>query len=89
MLPIQSKRQMSDIEGKSITSSDCSKFASDILDAKIKKKELVNKSNISSLVNNFEVNTKLAMLIMLLVGNQNRHPVLFFFHYVLMEIKWE
>ena len=46
------------IEGKYFTTSDY-KFMSDILDAKIKGKELVDKSNISSLVKNSDVNLKL------------------------------
>ena len=50
------------ITGKYFTSSDYNKFTSDILDAKIKQKELVSKSNISNLVKNSELNTKLAIL---------------------------
>ena len=43
---------------------DYNKFRSDILDTKIKlkKKEIVSKSNTSNLVNNFDLNTKLAIL---------------------------
>ena len=39
-----------EIEGKYFTTSDYNNFTSDILDAKIKQKELVNISNISNLV---------------------------------------
>ena len=35
-----------DIEGKYFTTADYNKFTSDILDVKIKQKELVNKSDI-------------------------------------------
>ena len=40
--------KMSGIKGKYVTTSDYTKITSDILDAKIKQKELVNKSDISS-----------------------------------------
>ena len=44
--------------------SDYNKFTSDnILDTKIKQKELVNKSGISDLVKNYDLNTKLATLV--------------------------
>ena len=44
--------------------SDYNKFTSDnILDTKIKKKELVNKSVISDLVKNYDLNIKLATLV--------------------------
>ena len=49
------------IEGKYFTTSDYNKCKSRILDAKIKQKELVNKSDISSLVKNSNLNTKLAI----------------------------
>ena len=39
-----------EIDGKYFTTSDYNNFTSDILDAKIKQKELVNISNISNLV---------------------------------------
>ena len=42
--------------------SDCNKFASDIFDPKIKQKELLNKSEISNLVNKSDLNTKLKRL---------------------------
>ena len=47
------------IEGKYFTTSDYNKFMSDILDAKIKEKELLNKSNISNLIKNSGLNLKL------------------------------
>ena len=51
-----------EIEVKYFTTSDYNKFTSDILDAKVKQKELVNKSNISNLVKNPDLNAKLATL---------------------------
>ena len=54
--------KISEIGGKYITASDYNKFASDILDANIKQKELVNKSGISNIVKIFDSNTKLASL---------------------------
>ena len=47
--------KISKFEGKYFTSSDYNKFASDILDAKIKQKELANKSDISNLVKNSDL----------------------------------
>ena len=47
---------------KCITNYDYNKFASDILNAMIKQKGLVNTANISNLVKNFDLNTKLATL---------------------------
>ena len=44
--------KISDIEKKYFTTSDYHKFTSNILDAKTKEKELVNKSNISNLIKN-------------------------------------
>ena len=49
-----------EIDGKHITTFDFNKFTSDILDAKMKQKELVNKSNISNLIKNSDTNTNLA-----------------------------
>ena len=44
--------------------TDYNKFTSDnILDTKIKQKELVNKSGISDLVKNYDLNIKLATLV--------------------------
>ena len=54
--------KISDIEGRILTTSDYDKFTSDILDAKIKQKELVNKSDISNLVTNSEFDTELRTL---------------------------
>ena len=42
--------KMSDTEIKYFNTADYNKFTSDILDAKIKQKELVNKSDISNLI---------------------------------------
>ena len=47
---------------KYITTSDYSKFTSDILDVKIKQKELVNNSDVSNHIKISELNTKLATL---------------------------
>ena len=56
----------SDIEKKKYcTTSDYNKFMNDIADAKIKENVLVDKSNISNLVKNSDLNTKLATLIFL------------------------
>ena len=46
--------KITDSEGKYFTTSDYKRFTSDILNAKIKQKELVNKSDISNLAKNFE-----------------------------------
>ena len=50
-----SDAKISKFEGKYFTSSDYNKFASDILDAKIKQKELANNSDISNLVKNSDL----------------------------------
>ena len=50
------------IEGKHIIISNYDKFTSDILDAKQKTKELVNKLNICNLAKNSDLHTKLATL---------------------------
>ena len=47
---------------KNFTSSDYNKFTKEILDAKIKEKGSVNKSDISHLVQNSDLNTKLTTL---------------------------
>ena len=57
MLVVSSKKKLcdaklSDIERKYFITSDYNKFTSDILDAKIKQKELVNKSDIFNVVKN-------------------------------------
>ena len=54
--------KISDKKGRNFTVSDYNKFTSDILDAKIKQKELVNKSDISILVKNSDLDTKLGTL---------------------------
>ena len=54
--------KITEIEGKYFTTADYNKFTSNILDSKIKQKELVNKSNISNLINNSDLNTKLTIL---------------------------
>ena len=51
-----------EIEGKSITDSNNNKFTSDILDTKIKQKELFNKSDISNLMKDFDLKIKHATL---------------------------
>ena len=53
---------MIEIEGKYFTTSDYNKFMSDILDAEIKYQEIVNRSDISNLVENSDWNTRLATL---------------------------
>ena len=47
---------------KYFTIADYNNFMSDILDAKIKQKKLVNKSNAFNLVQNSDLNTKIATL---------------------------
>ena len=47
--------KISDIEGRYFTASDYNKFMSDIIDAKIKQKALVKKSDISNLVKNSDL----------------------------------
>ena len=44
------------IKGKYFTTSDYNKFTNDTFDAKIKQKELVNKSDISVFLNGFDLN---------------------------------
>ena len=46
------------IESKCFTMSDCNKFTRDIFDAKIKEKGLIDKSAISGLINNANLNKK-------------------------------
>ena len=46
-----------DIEGKYFTTSDYNKLTGGILDSKIKQKDLVNKSDISNLVEDSDWNT--------------------------------
>ena len=52
--------KISDIEGRYFTASDYNKFMSDILDAKIKQKALVNKSDISNLVKNSDLDKSIS-----------------------------
>ena len=47
--------KISEMEGKQFTNSDYNKFTNDILDAKIKQKELLNKSDISNFVKKFRL----------------------------------
>ena len=49
-------------ETKYPTTSDYNRFTAEILEAKIKGKGLINKSNISNLVNSYDLNAKLATL---------------------------
>ena len=51
--------EISDIEEKYFTTSDYNKFTSEILDAKIKQKELVIKSDISNLVKDSDLTQNL------------------------------
>ena len=53
---------MSDIEDKCFSLSDHNKFLSDILNAKVKEKELVHKSYISGFVDNFDLDKKIGTL---------------------------
>ena len=54
--------KISDIEKKYLTTFDYNKFTSEIIDAKIKEKRLVNKSDFFNLVKQSDLNTKLATL---------------------------
>ena len=52
---------MSEVKGKYFTTSEYNKFTSKILDAKVKKKkELINRSKVSTLIKSSDLNTKLA-----------------------------
>ena len=53
---------MSDIEAKYFATCDYNKFNKEMLDAKINKKELRNKTNISNFVKNPDLNKKIATL---------------------------
>ena len=55
-------QKISDIQKQYFTTSDYNKFMNDILDAKIKNKELVNKCDISGFINNSDLNNKIATL---------------------------
>ena len=52
--------KISDIEGRYFTACDYNKFMSDILDAKIKQKALVKKSDISNLVKNSDLDKSIS-----------------------------
>ena len=54
--------KISNFEEKYFTASDYNKFTRDIIDAKIKQTELVNKFDMSSLLKYYELNTKLVIL---------------------------
>ena len=54
--------KVTDIETNYFTNYDCNKFMNDILNVKKKQKEIFSKSNISNLVKNSELNTKLVTL---------------------------
>ena len=54
--------KISQIMGKYLNTADCNKFSKSIFDAKIKEKELADKSNISNLVKNPDSNIKLESL---------------------------
>ena len=51
-----------DIKGRYCPTHDYIKFMNNILDAKIKAKELVNKSNISGFITTSDLNNKIAIL---------------------------
>ena len=57
-----SDAKISDIESKYFTTSDYNKFTRDILDAKIKEKRLVDKSDIAGFINNADLNNKAVTL---------------------------
>ena len=50
------------MEGKYFTTSDYNKFTNEILDAKIKNKKLVNKSDISEFINSSNLDKKIETL---------------------------
>ena len=54
--------KIKDIEDKYLTTSDYNKFTNEILDAKIKNKKLVNKSDISGFMNNSDLNKRVGTL---------------------------
>ena len=54
--------KVTDIKEKYFTTAVYNKFTSNILDTKIKQKKLLNESNVSNLVNDSDLNTKLATL---------------------------
>ena len=54
--------KISDIENKSFTTSDYNKFTNGIIDAKVKNKELVNKSDIFKFINNSDLDKEIETL---------------------------
>ena len=67
--------KISDIEGKYFTTADYNKFTRDVLDIKIKQKKLVNKSNISNLVKNSDLNRKHIILVTKAVLKAEQHKI--------------
>ena len=55
-------RKILDIEKKYFTASDYNKFKNDMINVKIKQKELVNKYDIFKFVNNSDLDNKVATL---------------------------
>ena len=55
---------MSDIENKNFTKSDYNKFRQNILDVKVKEKELMDKSALPGYINNADLNKKVSTLAM-------------------------
>ena len=53
---------MPDTESKYFTSSDYNKFSNEIINAKIKEKELVDKHEIFGFINNSDLDKKIATL---------------------------
>ena len=54
--------KIKDIQKKCFITAGYNKYTSETLDPKIKQKKLLNKSDISNLVKNSDLNTKLATL---------------------------
>ena len=54
--------KISGVECKYFTTSDYNKFTNEVIDNKIKEKELVKKSDISGFINNSELDKKIATL---------------------------
>ena len=62
---IQSKKQIMTLkyqQSKEHTTSDYNKVTKEIIDARIKQKELISKSDNSNLVKDFDLNTRLGTL---------------------------
>ena len=62
MTKIDYGTKLSDVKGKYLATSGYKKLTSEILDGKLKQKELANKPDISNHVNNAELKTKNAAL---------------------------